>query len=35
MAKVYGKRLTYATLTGKDADSLHHSAAGTGEEEPF
>lgn len=36
MAKVAGKRLTYATLTGKDTDSLHHSAAETRtEEEPF
>ena len=35
MAKVAGKRLTYATLTGKDADALHHEAAGTGQEEPF
>jgi transposase-like protein len=35
MSQVAGKRLTYAALTGKDADSLHHSAAGTGEEEPF
>jgi transposase-like protein len=35
MAKVAGKRLTYATLTGKDADSLHHETAGTGQEEPF
>jgi transposase-like protein len=36
MAKVAGKRLTYAQLTGKDADSLHHEATGTGETEvPF
>jgi len=35
MAKVAGKRLTYATLTGKDADALHHETAGTGQEEPF
>ena len=34
--KVVGKRLTYATLTGKDADALHHSSAETRtEEEPF
>jgi transposase-like protein len=36
MSKVAGKRLTYAQLTGKDADSLHHEAAGTGEAQvPF
>ena len=35
MAKVAGKRLTYAQLTGKDADSLHHETAGTGQAEPF
>jgi transposase-like protein len=35
MSQVAGKRLTYAQLTGKDADSLHHPAAGTGQEEPF
>jgi hypothetical protein len=35
MAKVANKRLTYAMLTGKDADALHHSTAGTGQEEPF
>jgi len=35
MSKVAGKRLTYATLTGKDADALHHPAAGTGQAEPF
>jgi transposase-like protein len=35
MAKVAGKRLTYAALTGKDADALHHETAGTGQEEPF
>jgi transposase-like protein len=36
MSKVAGKRLTYAQLTGKDADSLHHEATGTGETEvPF
>ena len=29
-----GKQLTYAELTGKD-DSLHHSTAGTREEEAF
>ena len=33
---VAGKRLTYAQLTGKQVDSLHHSAAETRtEEEPF
>jgi transposase-like protein len=35
MAQVAGKRLTYAQLTGKDADSLHRSAAEQGQEEPF
>ena len=35
MAQVGGKRLTYAQLTGKDTYSLHHPAAGTGQEEPF
>jgi transposase-like protein len=35
MSQVAGKRLTYAQLTGKDADSLHHETAGTGQEEPF
>jgi len=35
MSQVAGKRLTYAQLTGKDADSLHHPTARTGQEEPF
>ena len=35
MSKVADKRLTYATLTGKDADALHHPAADAGQEEPF
>jgi transposase-like protein len=35
MSQVAGKRLTYAQLTGKDTDSLHHPTAGTGEQEPF
>lgn len=35
MSQVAGKRLTYATLTGKDADAYHSPEAGTGEEEPF
>ncbi len=35
MSQVAGKRLTYAQLTGKGVDSLHHSSAGTGQEEPF
>ena len=35
MSRINGKRLTYAQLTGKQVDSLHHSAAGTGQEEPF
>ena len=30
MSMASGKRLTYAQLTGKGVDSLHHSAAGTG-----
>jgi transposase-like protein len=36
MSKVAGKRLTYAQLTGKDTDSLHHEATGAGETQvPF
>ncbi|MFZ0912303.1 MAG: IS1595 family transposase [Candidatus Korobacteraceae bacterium] len=35
MSKVANKRLTYAQLTGKEVDALHHPAAGTGAEEPF
>ena len=35
MSRVNGKRLTYAQLTGKGVDALHHSAAETGTEEPF
>jgi transposase-like protein len=35
MSQVAGKRLTYATLTGKDADAYHAPEAGTGQEEPF
>ena len=35
MSQVAGKRLTYAQLTGKGTDSLHHETAGTGQEEPF
>jgi transposase-like protein len=35
MSQVHGKRLTYAELTGKDADSLHQPEAGTGQTEPF
>jgi len=36
MSGVFGKRLTYAQLTGKDADSLHHEATGTRETQvPF
>ncbi len=35
MSLASGKRLTYAQLTGKGVDSLHHSAAGPGEEETF
>ncbi len=35
MSQVAGKRLTYAQLTGKEVDALHHPAAETGAEEPF
>jgi len=36
MSQVAGKRLTYAQLTGKQVDALHHSSAEQGqEEEPF
>jgi transposase-like protein len=35
MAQVAGKRLTYAQLTGKQVDALHHSSAEQGQEEPF
>src|SRR5271157_2726642 len=35
MSQISGKRLTYAQLTGKGVDSLHHATAGTGQEEPF
>jgi hypothetical protein len=36
MRQVAGRRLTYAELTGKDADSLHHVSTGTGETQvPF
>lgn len=35
MSQISGRRLTYAELTGKGTDSLHHPAAGTGQEEPF
>jgi len=31
MSQIAGKRLTYAELTGKDADALHSSTTGTGE----
>jgi transposase-like protein len=31
MSQIGGKRLTYAELTGKDADALHSSTTGTGE----
>jgi transposase-like protein len=31
MAQIGGKRLTYAELTGKDADALHSSSTGTGQ----
>jgi hypothetical protein len=35
MSQVAGRRLTYVQLTGKGTDSLHHPAAGTGQEETF
>src|ERR1019366_7862165 len=35
MSQVAGKRLTSAQLTGKGVDSLHHSTAEQGQEEPF
>jgi transposase-like protein len=36
MSQIGGKRLTYAELTGKDADALHSSTTGTGETQvPF
>jgi|SRR5271166_2581300 len=35
MSQVAGRRLTYAQLTGKGTDALHHETAGTGQEEPF
>ncbi len=36
MSQVAGKRLTYAELTGKQGDSLHHPATGAGETQvPF
>jgi len=35
MSQVAGKRLTYAQLTGKQVDALHHPAAETGTEEPL
>jgi len=35
MSQASGKRLTYAVLTGKGVDSLHHSAAAQGQAEPF
>src|SRR6266446_6440523 len=31
VSQVFGKRLTYAELTGKGTDSLHHETTGTGE----
>ncbi len=35
MSQVMGKRLTYAQLTGKEVDALHHPAAEPGQTEPF
>ena len=31
MSQVFGKRLTYAQLTGKGTDSLHHETTRAGE----
>jgi hypothetical protein len=31
MSQIGGKRLTYAELTGKGTDSLHHKTTGAGE----
>lgn len=31
MSQVFGKRLTYSQLTGKETDSLHHETTGAGE----
>jgi transposase-like protein len=31
MSHVFGRRLTYAQLTGKDADALHHETTGAGQ----
>lgn len=31
MSQVFGKRLTYSELTGKDIDALHHETTGTGQ----
>lgn len=31
MKHVFGRRLTYSQLTGKDIDSLHHETTGMGE----
>jgi transposase-like protein len=33
--QISGKRLTYSQLTGMGVDSLHHSTAEQGQEEPF
>ena len=35
MSQIADRRLTYAELTGNGTDSLHGTAAGTGQEEPF
>jgi hypothetical protein len=36
MSQVFGKRITYSELTGKDTDTLHHEATGTRETQtPF
>ena len=35
MSQIFGKRLTYAELTGKGVDSLHYETTGTRQAEPF
>ena len=35
LAQIAGRRLTYAQLTGKETDTLHHSSAEQGQTEPF
>src|SRR5271166_4740355 len=35
MSQIFGKRLTYAELTGKGVDALHYETTGTRQAEPF